>query len=419
MNESAPGITPPSKPTDTNTPETTPNPSTSAAPSSPTSSAPAASATGSKKPLVWVAVAVAVIALAVGGYFLMKGGKAKPVVATRTVKVGIFEDLTGDNATVGSSFKEGVEMAHQHFSDPGLTVQLVTTPTLCDSTKAAQAVKDLVTKGAAAIVGDACSGGMLALASTANQLHVPVVSPSATNPDITTAGDYIFRVIPSDDLAANFTANLLYGKGIKRLAIINGNEPYGNGLNTALTAAFTKLGGTVVASEKIVNEDPNVSAQMARIKAAKPDALYIAFNGSTLVPVAILQQAKNLGLSVPIYSSETLKDPIFVKDAGALAEGLTTIAVSDGSPSYVEQFKAAYNKNTPDIYSAQAYDAYTAIFKALQSGATTGPQIKNALYKVDFTGASGHVVFDQNGDVPANYIAFKITDGAFVAQASK
>ncbi len=412
-------VTPPTE-SSTATEAATTEPSTSptTTSSSPVSmpSTPSQPAAGSKKPMLWAAVTAVVVVLAVGGYFLMKGGKAKPTVVSRTVTVGVFEDLTGDNATLGSSFKEGVDMAHAHFSAPGLTVKIVTTPTLCDSTKAPQAVKDLVAKGADAIVGDGCSGGMLALAPTANQLKVPVVSPSATNPDVTTAGDYIFRVIPSDSLAADFTAKLLYNKGIKHLAIINGDEAYGNGLNTALTTSFTKLGGTVVASEKIVNEDPNVGAQMARIKAAKPDAVYIAFNGSTLVPVAILQQAKNLSLSVPFYSSETLKDPIFIKDAGALAEGLTTIAVSDGSPSFVEQFKAAYNKNTPDIYAAQAYDAYTAIFKALQTGATTGPQIKNALYKVSFTGATGHVAFDSNGDVPANYTAYTITDGAFVAQ---
>ena len=89
--------------------------------------------------------------------------------------------------------------------------------------------------------------------------------------------------------------------------------------------------------------------------------------------------------------------------------------MSDGTTAYAEKFQAAYNKE-PDIYSAQTYDCYEALFKAMATGATTGEEIKNALYNVSFDGASGHVVFDKNGDVPANYIVYKITDGKFVMQ---
>jgi len=257
---------------------------------------------------------------------------------------------------------------------------------------------------------------MLALAPTANSLHVAVVSPSATNPDITTkGGDYLFRVIPSDALAADYTAQLLHDKGIKRLAILSSNESYGNGLSAALTASYTKLGGTVVASESLGTESSNVASQMVRVKQAKPDAIYLALIGGNALPAAILQQRQALGLTAPVYSSETLKDPLFLKDAGSLAEGLSSIAVSDGSTNFIEQTQAAYGKN-PGLFSAQAYDAYTAIFKAVASGATTGPEIKDALYKVNFRGATGTVKFDANGDVPANYTVYKVVGGKFVAQ---
>jgi branched-chain amino acid transport system substrate-binding protein len=387
------------------------------APGKPPAPEPGLKVKSSSKLPLWIGLAVLAVAVVGGGAWWYMQAHAKPVVVERTVKIGVFEPLAGDLSTFGMALKQGVDLAHKRLSSPGLHVELVTVDTACDKDKAIQAVKDLAAQGVVAIIGADCSGPMLAAAPTANELHVPMVSSSATNPKVTDAGDYIFRVIPSDAFAAEFTANLMYKRGLRKLAIIHGNEDYGNGLNTALSDAFKKAGGTVVASEAGNNGDPNVATQMQRIKAAGPDALYIAFNESTVVPVAILLKLKELGMTTPVFSSETLKDPVFLKDAAERAEGLNVIAVSDGTPSFVELHQAAYKKD-PDIYTAQSYDAYEAIFRALETGASTGTQVKDALYKVDFTGASGHVKFDANGDVPPNYTAYKVVSGKFVAQSN-
>ncbi len=363
-----------------------------------------------------IAGAVLAVLLLAGGIWWYLKANAKPAVVVRTVKVGVFEDLAGDNAIASLSVKEGVDLAAKQLKAEGVTIQLVPSSNLCDGDKAIQAVKDLSAKGVVAIIGDVCSGAMLAAAPTANALHVVMVSPSATNPKVTDAGDYIFRVIPSDAFAAQFSAKYLYDKAsVHKLAIIHSGEPYGDGLNDEMTKNFTALGGTITDSQRVPTENPDVATQMAHIKASKPDALYVAFNTSDTVPVAVLRQAKELGLTV--YTSETLKDPVFVKDAGDLTEGMTCFAVSDGTSSYIEQFQGAYNK-FPDVYTAQTYDAYQAIFKAVESGASTGPQIKDALYKLNFAGASGQIKFDKNGDVPPNYTVFKLVNGKFVVQDS-
>lgn len=369
-----------------------------------------------KKPMaMWIGLAVVVLLLAGGGtWWLMKHNSHKPAAVTqRYVKIGVIAPLQSDYLAAGQAINEGTQLANKELTYPGLHVTLVQADTNCDGAKAIQAMKDFQTQGVVAVVGEVCSSTELAVAPTANELKIPMVSPSATNPDVSQAGDYLFRVIPSDAFSADFTAKLLYARGLKKLAVMHGNEAYGNGLNTAVSADFVKAGGTVVDSQVINNEDSNVTAQVTHIKAAQPDAIYIALNGSDVVPIAILQKMKDLGMTTPVFTSETLKDPVFIHDAGALAEGVTSIAVSEGSASFIEKSQAAYNKD-PDIYSAQAYDAYEAIFKALSTGANTGEQIKDALYKVNFTGATGQVKFDSNGDVPPNFTAFKVENGKYV-----
>jgi branched-chain amino acid transport system substrate-binding protein len=68
----------------------------------------------------------------------------------------------------------------------------------------------------------------------------------------------------------------------------------------------------------------------------------------------------------------------------------------------------------PPAFAAQAYDGATAIIMAIEDGATNGEEIKNALYEMEFDGASGHIKFDDNGDVAGGYVLIEVQDGAFV-----
>ncbi len=363
----------------------------------------------------WVGAIVAVIVVIGGGAWWYVSSHAKPAVTTRNIKVGLMTPLQGVYTNSGTSIESGVQFAQQQLTADGLNVTLVVKDTNCEGTKAVQAVKDFAAQGVTAIVGEVCSSATLAAIPVATQFKIPMISPSSTNPTISQAGQYMFRTIPSDAFSADFAANLMYTKGgYHKLAIIHGDEAYGTGLNTAVSASFQKLGGMMVDSQVFTNETTNVATQVAHIKAAKPDVLYIGSNSLTSA-VAILTQMKAQGFSVPIYSAETLKDPTFLKDVGTLAEGLSVVAVSEGTPAYVEKSNAKFGKD-PDIYNAQSYDAYEAIFEALKTGANTGEEIMKALHKVSFDGASGHISFDAHGDVPANFVQYKVVGGVYKAQ---
>ncbi len=367
------------------------------------------------KMMLWAVSVIAAVLVVGGGVWWYMSHRAKPVAAVRNVKIGLMTPLQGVYTNSGTSIESGVQFAQQQLTTSGLNVTLLVKDTNCEGPKAIQAVKDFAAQGAVAVIGEVCSSATLAAIPVATQLKIPMVSASSTNPSISQAGKYMFRTIPSDAFSTDFAAKLIYTtEGHHKLAIIHGDEAYGTGLNAAISASFQKLGGTVVDSQSFVNESTNVATQVAHIKAANPDALYIGSNSLTSA-IAVLEQMKAQGVSLPIYSAETLKDPTFLKDVGTLAEGLKVIAVSEGTPAYVEKSYAKFGKD-PDIYNAQAYDAYEAIFEALKTGANTGETMMSALHKVSFDGASGHIQFNAYGDVAPNYVVYKVVNGVYKAQ---
>ena len=327
------------------------------------------------------------------------------------ITIGFMGPLSGDAASYGLSIQKGVELAKKDMALPNVAV--VYEDSKCEGKEAATAIHKLIAlHNVQAIIGEVCSGATLAAAPIANENSVVLISSASTSPDLTPAGDYILRVIPSDSLQGAFGAKLVYDRGQRALAVLYSNEEYGSGFNKVLTAEFTKSGGKVVASEAVDRGTADVRSALTKIKNKKPDALYIIAN-SPETAAAALKQAKELGLTAHLYGSEGLKSDDIIKAAEGAAEGLTVTSVSAGSPAFIESYQAWYN-TMPGPFAAQGYDAYKALALAIQQGANTGKEIKEKLSGLSFDGASGHIVFDQNGDVFGNYEVYVVKDVEFV-----
>lgn len=331
-----------------------------------------------------------------------------------SVVIGVMAPLTGDAAVYGESTQRGVELA---LADSGLenTVTLAVQDSRCDAKDATNAVNSLINiDGTQAIVGELCSGATLAAAPVAEENEVVLVSPASTAPTVTEAGEYIFRVIPSDALQGAFGAELVAGDGYTRLAVLYVNDDYGTGFQQVLAEQFPSQGGTVVAAESFGAGDTDLRTQLTKIRAANPDALYIISN-SPDAAIAGLKQVKELGLSVALYASEGLKSQDVVDGAAGAAEGMVVSSVSPGNEAFATAYTQAYGE-APGPFAAQAYDAMTAILDAVEAGATTGPQIQAFLDGYAFTGVTGELAFDENGDVAGVYEVSVVENGAFVTR---
>ncbi len=329
------------------------------------------------------------------------------------IKVGVMLPLSGDAASYGVSVQKGIELAKKDLKNDN--VELVYEDSKCNAKDAVAAMTKLATvDGVKAVIGEVCSSATLPAAPIANQYEVVLISPSATSPKLTDAGDYIFRVVPSDALQGDFAANLISKKGFKKLAVLHTNEDYGLGFATVLQDSFKKLGGEVASVQKMNSGETDLRTQLLKIKESNPDAISIASN-SPDSSAAALKQIKELGIKAQIFGSEALYGQTIIDAAKDAAEGLTVTSVTSGTTDFAAKFKAEYKTDvTP--FSAQGYDCMTAVGLAIQQGALSGKEIKDKLYATEFTGATGKVKFESSGDVPGNYDIYTVVNGKWVLQ---
>lgn len=334
-------------------------------------------------------------------------------VKTKTeIKLGWMGPLTGDAASYGESIKRGVELARKEL---GLDVEIIYEDSKCDGKEAVTAINKLINVNkVAAIIGEVCSGATLAAAPVAEAAKAVLISPSSTSPKVSDAGDYIFRVIPSDALQGDFGAKLVYDKGYRKLGVLYSNEEYGLGFNNVLKESFEKLGGQLVASEAFERGTADIRTQVTKLESAGPDAIYIISNSPDSA-VAALKQIKEQGLEAALFGSEGLKSDDILTGAASAAEGLFLTTVSSGSLRFMENHKKEYNAD-PGPFAAQGYDAFQALALTIKTGADTSEEIKDKLSGLEFDGASGKIKFDAKGDVSGNYDVFVVKDGKFAAE---
>ncbi len=332
------------------------------------------------------------------------------------VKVGFIGPLSGDAASYGESIKRGVQLAVKNMGQED-KVDLFFEDSKCKGKGAVNAANKLINvNNVDVIIGGVCSAGTLAAAPVAERNDVVLISAASTAKKISKAGDYIFRTIPSDQLQGKFASELMYNQGHEEIAVLYGKGSYGLGFKKVLENQFPKQGGEVLTSQGYKRGTTDVRTQLTKIKSANPDAVYIISN-SPESTVAILKQAKELGIEAELFGTEGLKSEEVTKNAGRAANGLTVTAVSEGTKDFATKHKQEFDQE-PGPFSAQAYDAYTAIGTAIKQGASTGQEIKNKLYSLEFEGVSGKINFDDNGDVAGNYDVYTVKEGKFTKMNS-
>lgn len=380
----------------------------------PAGNAKLASPRSSGRPPRFVLSAVGLLVLAAligyGAYALLQN-TTKPATPAR-LKVGLLVALSGGSANMGEGITKGIQLARQQLAINNMTI--VQEDSQCDPKVAAGAMQRLVDQRVDAIVGDGCSSASLVALPAANNAKIPMISPSASSPMLSIPNDYFFRVIPPDDLQGAFIAQTLYDKGYRKVAMLYTTEPYGSGMNTVFSEKFKALGGTIVATVSAEPDATVLDSQVKELKAAQPQVVFMAPN-SVVTAVAAIKLIRAAGMTTPLYGPDVMYDKAVAIDAGASAEGLVVSTFPTGTKPFKQALANAY-QNSGQFYAAsQAYDSMHALQIAVQKGATTGEQIKNALPGISFEGVSAYISFDRNGEISNpnyKYDLFQVKNGA-------
>ena len=360
-------------------------------------------------------VSVALLFLLAGCTFQ----KRSEVKAT-SYKLGFMGPQTGDAASIGIPNRETAELALEEFNaNSGTKIEIVYEDDRCEGKTATTVVQKLIDQDKVpAIIGALCSGAMLAATPIAEPAQVVMLSYGATNPNIKDAGNYIFRVVPSDAGQGKKGAALVNEWGAKKVAVLFINNDWGVGLRDVFTSEAEKLGLDVVASEALEPNSNDARTQLTKIKDKNPDALYIPLYPAE-TPI-VLKQAKELGFSVKLLGADASKDDTVLTNAGDAAEGFTvTLPAVPESPELAalnEKFKAKYGKDS-SAYNPEAWDATTILLNACAKTDCTGPAIKDYLNQMgEYKGASGTYEFDEFGEVEKSYDLFVVKDGKFMKE---
>lgn len=356
----------------------------------------------SKKKWFFVIIISVVILLIAGiGAWAYKQYRANLQTKQTTYKVGVLMAFTGGSSNMGYGTMKGIQLAKKTLGADN--IELVQADSHCDPKTAPSAMQQLINQGVVAVIGDGCSSASLAALPLANNNKIPMISPSASSVALSIPNDYFFRVVPNDNNQAAYMAKTIRSKGITRVAVFYTNEPYGSAMSMSFQNQFKTLGGTVVSTAYAEPDDINLTSEMQKLKAANPQAIFIAPN-SLVTATAAIQVARNVGLTVPLFGGDIMYDKTLISNAPAAAEGLTITTFPTGSSTFKQMLQSEYGV-AEQLYAApQAYDAFQAIATAIREGATTGEQIRSKLPSVKFKGMSGNISFDANGEEPgANY----------------
>ncbi|MCI5133201.1 MAG: branched-chain amino acid ABC transporter substrate-binding protein, partial [Candidatus Electrothrix sp. EH2] len=157
--------------------------------------------------------------------------------AAETIKIGVAGALSGDLASYGLPTARAAELVAEdlnaHGGINGAKVELLVEDDACKPEIATNTATKLVSEGAVAVIGHICSSATKAALPIYNEANMIVISPSATDSELTKSGDYptFYRTIAPNDAQAgaivNFTVDNLKAQ---KVAIIHDKGDYGKGL---------------------------------------------------------------------------------------------------------------------------------------------------------------------------------------------
>ncbi|GMU70601.1 MAG: ABC transporter substrate-binding protein [Burkholderiales bacterium] len=316
--------------------------------------------------------------------------------ATAQVKIGVIASATGPTAVVGIPQKNTAALLPKKVGD--LTVEYVVLDDASDPTKTVMDVKKLLAEEKIdALIGPSGSPNAVGVVPFMAESGTPMLAPVGTTAVVLPMDDkkrWVFKTTQNDALISDALISHMKKHGVKTVGFIGFNDPYGENWYGVFSAQAQKAGIKIVANERYLRSDSSVTGQVAKLMAAKPDAVLIAAaGGPTVLPHTTLFDA---GYKGRIYQTHGAAAPAFLKLGGPKVEGAVLAAslmlvlpeIPDSVPSkkVAQDYVAAYEKmygEKPATFGANVYDAGLLLQRAIPEAAKRGkpgtPQFRAAL----------------------------------------
>jgi branched-chain amino acid transport system substrate-binding protein len=343
-----------------------------------------------------------------------------------TIKFGVAGAHSGDLASYGLPTVNAAQLVIEKVNAAGgvngKMVELLVEDDVCKPEVATNTATKLVSDGVDVVLGHICSGATKAALPIYKNAGVLVMSPSATNPELTQSGDYpnFFRTIAPDDAQAQVDVEFALNKlNYTKIAVVHDKGDYGKGFAEFAKKFLEESGkAEVVLFEGVTPGAVDYSAIVQKIKRSGAQA--VMFGGYHPEASKIISMMKKKRLDVDFISDDGVKDNTFIKVAGENAEGAYASGPKDttANPLSIEAVaahKAKFNSD-PGAFFENAYSAALAMLNAIEKADTTELEaVKKALQTEKIDTPVGNIYFDEKGDaIGVGFSVYQVKDGAFV-----
>ncbi len=329
--------------------------------------------------------------------------------AADKLKIGFHAPLTGFAASDGKSASEGAKLAVEQINFAGgVNGQMIELVVYDDQAKAAQAIpiankligQDEVVVG----VSGSYSGPTRSAAGVFQEASIPYIAAYAIHPDVTRAGNYVFRTSFLGEVQGRGGAKLVGDMlGKKQVVVITLQNDFGKSLAAGFKSKAADFGIKIVNEYQYSIKDRQFGSIVAKVKADTPEAIYASGYYFTAGP--LVSQLRAAGVTVPIIGQEGYDSQKFIEIAGAAAEGIiiTTSLDRDSDVPETRNFIKAFEKKAgfkADMVAASAHTAILVAADALKRSGSTDPEaVRKAIAATNLRVSTGTISFNSLGEV--------------------
>lgn len=340
--------------------------------------------------------------------------------STPTVKIGFM--VAGDRANYLNGAQIAVSEINRGGGLLGMRVKMIAhiNETLGPEVSVEVAESMIVEDDIIALIGPNRSSHAVEVGLIAQKYQIPMIATTATNPNVTQAGDFVFMASFTDSFQGAVMARFARTElGMRTAAIMTRS---GDLYTEGISEYFEALGGDVVVHAFYEADTMDFTTHLAEIAEKQPDVLFAP--GFVVELPSLTRQARSFGLrnskGVPtvFLGSDSWDNPLLLSEAAVAVEGsyfsghFSPDTDEPNVRTFVDTYQSIYG-DTPVGGIAVSYDAVKMLFEAVErAGSLNSDKIRSQLaMTTNYKGVTHIGHYDENRHPTKTVVIFTIKKG--------
>ncbi len=358
-----------------------------------------------------------------------KGSQTPAPAKADTVKIGLIIPMTGASALYGEQAKSGADLAIKQINDKGgilggRKIEVSIQDDKGNPEEGVSLVKKMIDDGYKYVTGGINSSVTLAQIPVTMEKGVMQVCLSVKAPAIRQQGHTKLFALNTDNLMDGefFHAIIKDQLPYEKIAMMTENTDYGRAEIDALAKHWaTPDSPKIITNEMFELTETDFTVLLSKIKAKKPDCLYVCVASPTLNGT-IASQAKEVGLNVPILIAPGNLNKDVIKVGGPATEGIISADVyvntidNAENKEFVEAYKAMFNGKLPEKMEVLGYEIVTLTATAIDKAGSPDDvqKVVDIMRSTTWKTPRGNITFDAKGQAQIGLVPIIVKNGVVV-----